>query len=90
MGKPTESELEAALAEAARLREHGLDEHFLGKSLLNLNYRMKFMDDLLDKASLYLRSGEGAHEHAELVRAIERAARAGSTAGGEDEDIHPW
>jgi hypothetical protein len=70
MGKPTQEEFETALTEAARLREHGLDEHFLGKSPLNLNYRMKFMEELRAKANLYLHSGDGAHEHAEMVLAI--------------------
>lgn len=90
MGKPTDEELETALTEAARLREHGLDEHFLAKSLLNMNYRMKFMDDVLAKANLYLHSGEGAHEHAQLVRAIEKAEEARTNPGDEEEGIRPW
>ncbi len=89
MGRPSDKELAIALAEAARLREHGEDEHFLGRALLNLNYRMKFMHDVLAKAALYLHSGEGAREHAELVRAIERAERA-AVHDGDDETIHPW
>lgn len=89
MGRPTQEEFETALSEAARLREQGIDEHFLGKSLLNLNYRMKFMEDLLAKANLYLHSGDGAHEHAELVHAIQRAKEAGSIPGN-DEELHPW
>ncbi len=41
MSKPTEDELQAALTEAARLREEGEDHYFLAKSLLNLNYRLQ-------------------------------------------------
>jgi len=90
MGQPTAKELEIALAEAERLREKGLDEHYLGKSLLNLNYRLKLMEDVLAKASLYLHSGEGAREHAELVRAIERAERSRSIPNDDEDEIHPW
>ncbi len=90
MGKPTPEELEIALSQAALLREQGKDEFFIGKSLLNLNYRMKFMENVLAKANLYLHSGEGAVEHAELVKAIEQAEEVSLAAGEEDEDIHPW
>ncbi len=89
MGIPTSEELDMALTEATRLHELGVDDHFLGKVLLDLNFRMKFMEDLLAKASLYLHSGGGAHEHAELVRAIERAQEARSSPG-DDVEIHPW
>ncbi len=90
MGKPTAEELETALKHAAQLREQGEDNYYIGKSLLNLNYRMKFLEDVLAKANLYLHSGEGAVEHAELVNAIERAEQAALASGQEDEDVHPW
>ncbi len=73
MAKPTAQELQTALEHAAQLREQGEDIYYLAKSLLNLNYRMKFYEDVLHKADLYLHSGEGSVEHASLVRAIERA-----------------
>jgi len=90
MGKPTPEELEIALGEAARLREQGEDDFYLGKSLLNLNYRMGFLEDVLARADLYLHSGEGAHEHSELVKAIERAREASLGAGESRNDINPW
>ena len=86
MGRPTKEELKTALKHAADLREQGEDTFFLAKSLLNLNYRIRF----LAKANLYLHSGEGAHEHAELVKAIEEAEEASLAAGQDDEDIYPW
>ena len=89
MGKPTAEELKAALAEAARMREHGEDPHWLGKSLLNLNYRIRYLEDVMHKANLYLHSGEGAVEHAELVTAIDHAKTA-SEAVGDDDQPHPW
>ena len=90
MGKPSKEEYETALTHAAQLREQGEDVYFMAKSLLNLDYRMKYMEDVLAKADLYLHSGEGAQEHAELVKAIERAEEASLAAGEEDDEIHPW
>ena len=90
MGRPTAEELETALTHAAQLREQGEDVYYIAKALLNLNYRMKFMENVLDKADLYLHSGEGAKEHADLVKAIELANKAAMAAGEEDENIHPW
>ena len=90
MGKPTKEEYETALIHAAQLREQGGDVYYMAKSLLNLDYRMKYMEDVLGKADLYLHSGEGAHEHAELVKAIERAGEVSLVTGEEDNDIHPW
>jgi len=78
MGKPTSEELQQALNEAARMREQNQDPYFLAKSLLNLNYRLGFLEKVMHAAELYLR-GEGAQEHAALRRAIEKA---------KDEDTH--
>jgi hypothetical protein len=90
MGKPNKEEYETALTHAAQLHDQGEDVYFMAKSLLNLDYRMKYMEDVLAKADLYLHSGEGAQEHADLVKAIERAEVASLAAGEEDNDIHPW
>ncbi len=90
MGIPTKDQYETALAHAAQLREQGEDLHYIAKSLLSLNHRMKYLEDVLAKAGLYLHSGEGAREHAELVKAIEHAEESSRPAGEEDNDIHPW
>ena len=90
MGIPTPEEMQTALIEAARLREQGKDDFYLGKALLSLNHRIGFLEDVLDKADLYLHSGEGAFEHSELVKSIERAREAMVSPGEGDEDIHPW
>ena len=76
MGKPTKEEYELALTHAAQLREQGEDVYYIAKSLLNLNYRIRYLEDVLAKADLYLHSGEGAREHADLVKAIEKAEEA--------------
>ncbi len=62
----------------------------IGKCLLNFNYRMKYLEDVLAKANLYLHSGEAAVEHAELVKAIEIAEKASMAPGQEDKGMHPW
>ena len=90
MGKPTKEEYETALIHAAQLREQGEDVYYMAKSLLNLDYRMKYMEDVLAKADLYLHSGEGAQEHTELVKAIEIAKEISLATGEENSDIHPW
>lgn len=87
MGKPTADQLEQALAQAAWLREHDMDEYFLGKSLLNHNYRLHLLEDVLHKARLYLHSGSSAQAHRELLRAIERAEAASRDAGEEGEGL---
>lgn len=70
MGKPTEEELQIALTEAARMREQNEDPQFLAKTLLNLNYRIKYLEDVLRAAELYTHSGMGSTEHLKLVSAI--------------------
>lgn len=87
MGKPTTDQLEQALAQAAWLREHDMDEHFLGKSLLNHNYRLHLLEDVLHKAKQYLHSGSSAQAHRELLRAIEKAEIASRDIGEEDESL---
>ena len=44
MGKPTPEELQKALTEAGRMREKGEDSHFLAKSILNMNFRIKILE----------------------------------------------
>lgn len=73
MGKPTAEQLEQALAQAVWLRENDVDEHFIGKSLLNHNYRLHLLEDVLAKAKYYLHSGHSAQAHRELLRAIDKA-----------------
>lgn len=87
MGVPTPEELEQALAEARRLREEHCDEHFLGKSLLNLNYRIHLLEAVHRAAQHYLRSGLGPHEHAELMKAMAAVEKASLRAGTEREEF---
>lgn len=86
MGMPTRDELETALKEAARLRESGEDDYYLGKTLLNHNYRLELMQEVLTAAKRYLHSGESSRAHAELEKAIGRVEKA-SRSSGEAPDI---
>ena len=90
MGKPTPEEKQKAMCEATRLREQREDDFYLGKTLLNMNYCMGFLLDVLNKADLYLHSGEGAVEHSELVRTIEQARAALQDPDASGDEIHPW
>lgn len=73
MGKPTDAELEEALKEAQRMREQGEDPHHVAKALLNQNYQSGFLLSVLHAAEKYLQSGMAEREHAQLLRAIEKA-----------------
>lgn len=88
MGKPSEEELKIALEEAARMREQNDDPLFVAKSLLNFNYRIKYLEDVLRAAELYSRSGMGSTEHLKLVSAIKTyRALDQRTAGTENKAI---
>jgi hypothetical protein len=84
MGVPTAEELQTALQETARMREQGEDPHHIAKALLNLNYRVSKLENVMHAAELYMRSGEGGQEHAELVRAIKSAKDASSNTADHD------
>ena len=85
MGVPTKEELATALTEAARMREAGEDAHFMAKALLNHNYRVEMLEKVMHAAELYLHSGHAAHEHTQLMRAIEKAKHASSNSTDRDQ-----
>lgn len=90
MAKPTPEEFKTALQHAAQMREQGEDIFFIAKALLNLNYRVKYLEEVMDKTKLYLHSGEAAVEHGLLVNAIEAAEKASLGPGEEDEEKKSW
>lgn len=83
MSRPTEEELSIALQQAKRLRESGADEFHLAKTVLNLDYRIRALEQVLDKTKRYLHSGQGSHEHTLLLKAIENAEKAEAFLGEE-------
>ncbi|MEH6471063.1 MAG: hypothetical protein V7752_07425 [Halopseudomonas sp.] len=71
MGKPTEVQLQQALATAKEMRERGHDPHFVAKALLNSQYRLERLEEVIKLADHYLKAGQDEQNHARLVRAIE-------------------
>jgi len=75
MTKPSEQELAIALTEAAIMKEHDHDPKFIAKSLLNLNYRLHYLEKIFHLAERYVLFGQDEHEHQALVKAIEEARK---------------
>ena len=76
MGKPTEEEYKQAIEEAVRMREQGDDPSFIAKALLNLNYRVHYLQKVLHQADNYLHFGQEEAEHTKLLKAIDAAKHA--------------
>ena len=85
MGTPTQEELHEAIRTASLMREQDNDPHYIAKSLLNLNYRIKFLQEVMHAAESYLR-GEGGTEHAKLVKSIALARHEEAHTAGHDDD----
>ena len=86
MSKPTPDELEMALSEAKYMREHGKDPHFMAKSLLNMNYRIAYLEKIFHLAERYLLFGMEEEERLALLKAIEQARHAESRTEKKEED----
>ena len=88
MGKPTPEELQTALTEAGHMREKDEDPHFLAKSILNMNFRIKILEKVHHSTALYLHSEQGTTEHTRLLQAIkEYESLDYRTEGKEDENF---
>ena len=88
MSKPTEQELNAALALAKQMREQGKDSHFIAKSLLSHHYRIGILEEVMRAVERYFHSGMAEDEHRRLIKAVEKARQAeGRTAKQSQEDI---
>lgn len=72
MSKPTETELKTALVAAQTMKEHGKDPFYLAKSLLNHNYRLRYFEDLLKTADLYMNHGQSEYDRLQLLHQIEK------------------
>lgn len=86
MGKPTEEELERAIAAAVRMRESRHDPDFMAKSLLNLNYRVQKLERLMEATRRYLRAGQSANDHRHLLQVLQVAEKA-SASSDDDSDV---
>ncbi len=72
MSKPTDDELKTALRSAIAMKEQGEDPQFIAKSLINLQYRMRFYEELLQVADRYLNHGQAEHERMKLLSCINK------------------
>lgn len=86
MGKPTEDELERAISAAIRMRESRHDPDFMAKSLLNLNYRVQKLERLMEATRRYLRAGQSANDHRNLLQVLQVAEKASASAD-DDSDV---
>jgi hypothetical protein len=86
MGKPTDDELKQALEEVSRMREQDDDPHYVAKSLLNIYYRFKLLENVLQAVERYLHSGQAVHEHTILVKVIREYHAKEKRSAGEDNE----
>lgn len=82
MSKPTKEEKEAALKMAAQMRDKKIDPFFIAKTLLNHNYRIKYLEEVLRSADRYINRGMSEQERAYLIRSIEKAKKLDSNTSG--------
>ncbi len=73
MPKPTPEEMDTALNMAKQMRDKDIDPFYIAKALLNLNYRMEFLQEVLHAADRYVNMGMAERERTQLIRAIEKA-----------------
>ena len=73
MTRPSEEELESALALAAQLCDENNDPDLIAKSLLSEHYRAEYLQEVFSAADRYINHGMAESERTHLLRAIERA-----------------
>jgi len=86
MAKPSEEEFETALKMAGQMRDKNIDPFFIAKSLLNLNYRIKYLEEILQVADRYINHGMSEQEKTRLIRTIEKVKDAESYTAGQERD----
>ncbi len=80
--KPTDQEYDVALRTAELLHVEARDPKFLGKTLLYLDQRRAYLEQVLTRADRYLVAGQDEHNHAQLLKSILAAKRADEHATG--------
>jgi len=82
MSKPSEEELATALNMAEQMRDKKLDPFFVAKSLLSHNYRIKYLEEILQTADRYINQGMSEQEKTHLIRTIQKVKDAESFTSG--------
>ena len=78
MSKPSEEELSIALKMAEHMRDKEIDPFFIAKALLSHNYRMRYLEEVMKLADLYINHGMAEHDRTRLIRSIDKAKDAES------------
>lgn len=73
MKRPSDDQLQAALAQAEQLRDAGQDVNSLGHAFLYLLHRCEYLERVHEAAERYINFGQAEAEHARLVKALEHA-----------------
>jgi CBS domain-containing protein len=81
--KPSREEYLTALRSADALHVEERDPRHLGKTLLYLDQRRRYLEKVLELADRFLVTGQNEHTHALLLKAIHAAKRAEEHATGE-------
>jgi CBS domain-containing protein len=80
--KPTEQEYATALRTAETLHVEARDPRHLGKAMLYLDQRCGMLENVLERADRFLRTGQDVRAHALLLKAIHAAKRGEERATG--------
>jgi len=80
--RPTDAEYLVALQTAEVLHVEARDLRHLGKTLLYLDQRRRYLEKVLELADRFLLTGQDEHVHALLLKAIHAAKRAEEHAAG--------
>jgi CBS domain-containing membrane protein len=80
--KPTDEEYDIALRAAELLHVEARDPKFLGKTLLYLDQRRAYLEQVLTRADRYLVAGQDEHNHAQLLKSVLAAKRVDEHAAG--------
>lgn len=83
MSKPSNEELETALKMAASMRDKKIDPFFIAKALLSHNYRIKYLEEILQSADRYINRGMSEQEKTHLIRTIQKVKDAESFTSGQ-------
>jgi CBS domain-containing protein len=81
--KPSREEYLTALRSADALHVEERDPRHLGKTLLYLDQRRRYLEKVLELADRFLVTGQNEHTHALLLKAIHAAKRAEESATGQ-------
>jgi hypothetical protein len=86
MSKPTEEEMALALKMAAQMRDKKIDPFFIAKALLSHNYRIRYLEEVMQAADRYINHGMSEREKTHLTRIIEKAKDAESFTANRQRD----